>query len=370
MYKKLIVSFIEDEKNLNREIIVDGDIGLVNLRLILTATLGASFCHLTEFEDHDIVYAENAGYDEYQNNQKLMSDFSLNDLSNNFIFSYDFGECWDFKIEVTDIPKPKEMKGIVKIESGFGAGIWEDNKHGHYQACLLTSTERKRIKSTTESEVYPPWNLQYKNIDELFQPIDIKANQLRTDFMLEIFEDTYIKEIQTGKYFNDRYKSDEVWKFTKNGLSTEDKISVLQNYSDKIDGDEYENLSRLISENNVFYLEQFHEWIIDNGCTQLTANRHRDNISTYISTFLCRHFIQPCKYGTQFINLEWYHNKFLIYNTTWGSPANVAASCASIKKFYKFMKEYGYISQDELEDCLDTIKENRARWIDKAEAAW
>ena len=56
---------------------------------------------------------------------------------------------------------------------------------------------------------------------------------------------------------------------------------------------------------------------------------------------------------------------WFIRKTVWGSCANIKSNAVSLKKFYTFMFEKGYISSENIEELKETIKDEMPDWLEE-----
>ena len=72
--------------------------------------------------------------------------------------------------------------------------------------------------------------------------------------------------------------------------------------------------------------------------------------------------VQHLKLQRQIFNNKIPLRRF-IKKAMWASQASIKGNGASLKKFYAFMHEKGFIDKEDLEDLKDTIKEGMPEWL-------
>ena len=125
-----------------------------------------------------------------------------------------------------------------------------------------------------------------------------------------------------------------------------------------MDWEEYEEKCEEIRKENKRYLEIFEKDL--EGLSPKTVRNHLDNVEFYINEYLLREDALRMNEGiTQIDN---YLGYFFIRKCMWSTPATVKSTAASIKKFYKCMKDNGYIEGDEYGYLCSVIKDNMELW--------
>ncbi|MFP4457939.1 MAG: recombinase [Clostridia bacterium] len=127
---------------------------------------------------------------------------------------------------------------------------------------------------------------------------------------------------------------------------------------------EYQNYDELCEkqkEINKKYLEIFERDLKKAGLKQKTIKRHLFNADLYINTYLLREGPLEMAEGCNF-TINSFMGCFYIYKCIWSNPYNVKTTAASIKKFYKSMKEHGYVNSKDYKELCNTIKEEMEDW--------
>ena len=99
------------------------------------------------------------------------------------------------------------------------------------------------------------------------------------------------------------------------------------------------------------------------GLKEKTIKNHLFNVDFYINEYLLRVEPLEMKDGCGY-EIDIFLGDFFIRKCLWSTPATIKSTAASIKKFYKSMKEHGYISSDSYTELCDTIKESMDIWQD------
>lgn len=122
--------------------------------------------------------------------------------------------------------------------------------------------------------------------------------------------------------------------------------------------EEYEKRCNAIREENKIYLELFEKDI--EALSPKTIRNHLDNVDFYINEYLLREDAMSMEQGIT--QIDGYLGYFFIRKCMWSTPATIKSTAASIKKFYKSMKEHGYIEEEDYRYLCSEIKENMKMW--------
>lgn len=118
----------------------------------------------------------------------------------------------------------------------------------------------------------------------------------------------------------------------------------------------YEKTCAKIRGENEKLLAQFEDWLGASGLSPKVVQSHRNNIDFYVNEYLLYEDAVPAAKGITDVNM--YLSYWFIKKASWASAAGIRSSAASLKKFYTFMQEQGHVSQADLQDLKDTLKEN------------
>lgn len=114
---------------------------------------------------------------------------------------------------------------------------------------------------------------------------------------------------------------------------------------------------------NQKYLDEFVEWMKEQGLSEKTIHRHLSNTRFYINEYLGNRNQVSMEFGTNYISE--YFSYFFIDKCMWSTPNSLKENVASLKKFYRCMTENGHIDEEDYEYMLYTIKMEKEEWIDR-----
>ena len=135
-YYKLKISLNNYEDRLNRTILFKHNNDLDELAFTILSIFNTLACHLYKFEDDSKKYeceislreAEEMGYPDKGINTWLVTLDQLDIKDDKFMMTYDFGENYEFVIEILEQIELKEIYRIPRVVDGVGYGIVEDGK--------------------------------------------------------------------------------------------------------------------------------------------------------------------------------------------------------------------------------------------------
>lgn len=124
--------------------------------------------------------------------------------------------------------------------------------------------------------------------------------------------------------------------------------------------EDYEKQCDKIREKNLEYLALFEAELEDAGLSEKTIERHIANVKFYINEYLLRYEPYPMEKGTGMLN--GFLGDFFIRKCAWSTPASIKSTAASIKKFYRCMKNRGFVSESDYDHLCGTIKFEMEYW--------
>lgn len=108
---------------------------------------------------------------------------------------------------------------------------------------------------------------------------------------------------------------------------------------------------------NTKYIEGFVDELSKKGFVDKTIKNHYFNVDFYLNDFLLRENALTMENGCKDEYLSDFFGYFFIRKCMWSTPDTVKSTIASLKKFYRLLKE-------DYEEFTDTIRVNKEYWID------
>ncbi len=108
---------------------------------------------------------------------------------------------------------------------------------------------------------------------------------------------------------------------------------------------------------NTKHIEGFVDELSKKGFVDKTIKNHYFNVDFYLNDFLLREDALTMENGCKDEYLSDFFGYFFIRKCMWSTPDTVKSTIASLKKFYRLLKE-------DYEEFTDTIRVNKEYWID------
>lgn len=115
------------------------------------------------------------------------------------------------------------------------------------------------------------------------------------------------------------------------------------------------------NENN---LDEFYNYLLSCGLSERTAIRHYNNIDTYINLYLCYYEIIDWKEGVKCGNVDVFLIDWFIRKCSWCNVSNMNGMVSSIKKFYKYASDKGYVDKKSVRELVQFLKNRRDHYVD------
>ena len=131
---------------------------------------------------------------------------------------------------------------------------------------------------------------------------------------------------------------------------------------------EWEDEIEKIEKHNNNLLSDFEEWLKSKDLKPKTIRNHIDNVEFYANGFLLRYEPIPVEKGA--LEIGSFLGDYFIRKTSWSSKYTINENIASFKKFYTFLNEIGKISNSELTDMKELIKDEKTDWIEEVVNYW
>lgn len=126
---------------------------------------------------------------------------------------------------------------------------------------------------------------------------------------------------------------------------------------------EEEKMVKINSENEN-NLDEFYNYLLSCGLSERTAIRHYNNIDTYINLYLCYYEIIDWKEGVKCGNVDGFLIDWFIRKCSWCNVSNMNGMVSSIKKFYKYASDKGYVDKKSVRELVQFLKNRRDHYVD------
>ena len=108
-------------------------------------------------------------------------------------------------------------------------------------------------------------------------------------------------------------------------------------------------------------LDEFEEYLKNASLTSRTISKHLDNIDFYINYYLLYDEFESPDKG--YYRLDDFFAYYFPRKAMWSSPNSVKENITSLKKFYKYLNELSFITNANLKEMHNTVKEEKEHWL-------
>lgn len=130
-----------------------------------------------------------------------------------------------------------------------------------------------------------------------------------------------------------------------------------------------ENIERKIKENqtrNKKFIKEFEEWLKEKSLSDKTIKKHISNVDLFINDYLNYYDIETAEEGIT--SVYSFLNGWFIEKCMWATPYTTKEEAASIKKFYAYMSEKGYVEKEDYKFLCEELKDSMDEILDTLEA--
>ena len=130
-----------------------------------------------------------------------------------------------------------------------------------------------------------------------------------------------------------------------------------------------ENIEKKIKENqtrNKKFIKEFEEWLKEKSLSDKTIKKHISNVDLFINDYLNYYDIETAEEGIT--SVYSFLNGWFIEKCMWATPYTTKEEAASIKKFYAYMSEKGYVEKEDYKFLCEELKDSKDEIIDTLEA--
>ena len=117
---------------------------------------------------------------------------------------------------------------------------------------------------------------------------------------------------------------------------------------------------------NEKYLQGFEKWLNNQKLSKKTINNHISNADLYINYYLTYYDIKTPEEGIKDVYI--FLNGWFIEKCMWATPYTTKEEAASIKKFYAYMSEKGYVEKEDYKFLCEELKDSMDEILDTLEA--
>lgn len=130
-----------------------------------------------------------------------------------------------------------------------------------------------------------------------------------------------------------------------------------------------EGMEKKIKENqkrNKKFMKEFEEWLKEKSLSDKTIKKHISNVDIFINDYLNYYDIETAEEGIT--SVYSFLNGWFIEKCMWATPYTTKEEAASIKKFYAYMSEKGYVEKEDYKFLCEELKDSMDEILDTLEA--
>lgn len=128
-------------------------------------------------------------------------------------------------------------------------------------------------------------------------------------------------------------------------------------------------MEKKIKENqkrNKKFMKEFEEWLKEKSLSDKTIKKHISNVDIFINDYLNYYDIETAEEGIT--SVYSFLNGWFIEKCMWATPYTTKEEAASIKKFYAYMSEKGYVEKEDYKFLCEELKDSMDEILDTLEA--
>lgn len=129
-----------------------------------------------------------------------------------------------------------------------------------------------------------------------------------------------------------------------------------------------ENIEKKIKENqirNKKFMKEFEEWLKEKTLSDKTIRKHISNVDLFINDYLNYYDIETAEEGID--SVYSFLSGWFIEKCMWATPYTTKEEVASIKKFYAYMSEKGYVEKEDYKLLCEELKDSMDEILDTLE---
>lgn len=128
-------------------------------------------------------------------------------------------------------------------------------------------------------------------------------------------------------------------------------------------------MEKKIKENqkrNKKFMKEFEEWLKEKSLSDKTIKKHLSNVDLFINDYLNYYDVETAEEGIT--SVYSFLNGWFIEKCMWATPYTTKEEAASIKKFYAYMSEKGYVEKEDYKFLCEELKDSMDEILDTLEA--
>lgn len=119
------------------------------------------------------------------------------------------------------------------------------------------------------------------------------------------------------------------------------------------------DLEKKIEENkkrNKKFMKEFEEYLKEKNLKDKTIKKHLSNVDLFINDYLNYYDVETAEEGIT--SVYSFLSGWFIEKCMWATPYTTKEEAASIKKFYAYMSEKGYVKKEDYKELCEELKDS------------
>lgn len=113
-------------------------------------------------------------------------------------------------------------------------------------------------------------------------------------------------------------------------------------------------------------MKEFEEYLKEKSLSEKIIRKHISNVDLFINDYLNYYDIETAE--ESITSVYSFLNGWFIEKCMWTTPYTTKEEAASIKKFYAYMSEKGYVEKEDYVSLCRILKDNMDEILDNLEA--
>ena len=129
------------------------------------------------------------------------------------------------------------------------------------------------------------------------------------------------------------------------------------------------DLEKKIEENkkrNKKFLKEFEEYLKEKNLKDKTIKKHLSNVDLFINDYLNYYDIETPEEGIN--SVYSFLSGWFIEKCMWATVYTTKETAASIKKFYAYMSEKGYVKKEDYKELCEELKDSMDETLEYLDA--
>lgn len=120
-----------------------------------------------------------------------------------------------------------------------------------------------------------------------------------------------------------------------------------------------EDFEKRVKENkkrNKKFMKEFNEYLKEKKLTDKTIKKHLSNVDIFINDYLNYYDVETPEEGIN--SVYSFLDGWFIEKCMWATVYTIKETAASIKKFYAYMSEKGYVKEEDYKFLCEELRDN------------